>query len=36
MKEIAEILSITEARVSQIHSQAVLSLRTYMKKRLKS
>lgn len=36
MKEIAEILSITEARVSQIHSQAVLSLRTYMKKRIKS
>jgi RNA polymerase sigma factor FliA len=36
MKEIAEILTITEARVSQIHSQAVLSLRTYMKKRLKN
>jgi RNA polymerase sigma factor FliA len=36
MKEIAEILGITEARISQIHSQAVLSLRTFLKKRLNS
>ena len=35
MKEIAEVLGITEARISQIHSQAVLSLRTYLKKKLK-
>jgi RNA polymerase sigma factor for flagellar operon FliA len=35
MKEIAEVLSITEARISQIHSQAVLSLRTFLKKKLK-
>jgi RNA polymerase sigma factor FliA len=35
MKEIAETLGITEARVSQIHSQAILSLRTHVKKRLK-
>jgi RNA polymerase sigma factor for flagellar operon FliA len=36
MKEIAEVLGITEARISQIHSQAVLSLRTFLKKRLTS
>jgi len=30
-----EVLGITEARISQIHSQAVLSLRTCLKKRLK-
>ena len=36
MKEIAEVLGITEARISQIHSQAVLSLRTFLKKRLNS
>ncbi|HVN25570.1 MAG TPA: FliA/WhiG family RNA polymerase sigma factor [Syntrophorhabdales bacterium] len=35
MKEIAEVLGITEARISQIHSQAVLSLRTYLKKKVK-
>jgi RNA polymerase sigma factor FliA len=35
MKEIAEVLGITEARISQIHSQAVLSLRTCLKKRVK-
>jgi RNA polymerase sigma factor for flagellar operon FliA len=35
MKEIAETMGITEARVSQIHSQAVLSLRTHMRKHLK-
>ncbi len=35
MKEIAEVLGITEARISQIHSQAVLSLRTFLKKRIK-
>jgi RNA polymerase sigma factor FliA len=35
MKEIAEVLGITEARISQIHSQAVLSLRTFLKKKLK-
>ncbi|MCX8022109.1 MAG: FliA/WhiG family RNA polymerase sigma factor [Syntrophorhabdaceae bacterium] len=32
MKEIAEALNITEARVCQIHSQAILNLRTAMKK----
>jgi RNA polymerase sigma factor FliA len=36
MKEIAETLGITEARVSQIHSQAILSLRTHVKRRLKT
>ena len=35
MKEIAEVLGITEARISQIHSQAILSLRSSLKKRLK-
>ncbi|HME43848.1 MAG TPA: FliA/WhiG family RNA polymerase sigma factor [Syntrophorhabdales bacterium] len=35
MKEIAEVLGITEARISQIHSQAVLSLRTFLNKRTK-
>jgi RNA polymerase sigma factor FliA len=34
MKEIAEVLGITEARISQIHSQAVLSLRTFLKKKV--
>ncbi len=34
MKEIAKALSITEARVCQIHSQAVISLRSIMKKRI--
>ena len=33
MKEIAELLSITESRVSQIHSQALLNLRTRLKQR---
>ena len=32
MKEIAKALGITEARVCQIHSQALLNLRTSMKK----
>jgi RNA polymerase sigma factor for flagellar operon FliA len=32
MKEIAELLSITESRVSQIHSQALLNLRTRLKR----
>ena len=32
MKEIAKTLGITEARVCQIHSQALLNLRTSMKK----
>jgi RNA polymerase sigma factor FliA len=35
MKEIAEVMGITEARISQIHSQAVLSLRTFLKKKIK-
>ena len=35
MKEIAQTLGITEARISQIHSQAVLSLRMHVKRRLK-
>ncbi|MBP1732980.1 MAG: polymerase sigma-D factor (Sigma-28), partial [Deltaproteobacteria bacterium] len=34
MKEIAELLSITESRVSQIHSQALLNLRSRLKKPL--
>ena len=34
MKEIAEILSVTDARVCQIHSQAIIGLRSVMKKRL--
>jgi RNA polymerase sigma factor FliA len=32
MKEIAKALGITEARVCQIHSQALLNLRASMKK----
>jgi RNA polymerase sigma factor for flagellar operon FliA len=32
MKEIAELLSITESRVSQIHSQALLNLRSRLKR----
>ncbi len=36
MKEIARTLGITEARICQIHSQAVLNLRSLMKKHLKS
>jgi len=34
MKEIAEALSVTEARVCQIHSQAIISLRSTMKKKI--
>ena len=33
LKEIAEILGVTESRVSQIHSKVVLSLRSKLKKR---
>ena len=33
LKEIAEILGVTESRVSQIHSKVILSLRTKLKKR---
>jgi RNA polymerase sigma factor FliA len=36
MKEIAKVLDITEARICQIHSQAVMNLRISMKKYLKS
>ncbi len=36
MKEIARVLSITEARVCQIHSQAILNLRVSMKKYLRN
>jgi len=32
MKEIALALGITEARVCQIHSQAILNLRAILKK----
>jgi RNA polymerase sigma factor for flagellar operon FliA len=32
MKEIAEMLQITESRVSQIHSQALLNLRGRLKR----
>lgn len=35
MKEIAQALCVTEARVSQIHSQAVLTLRARLRWRLK-
>jgi RNA polymerase sigma factor for flagellar operon FliA len=31
LKEIAEILGVTESRVSQIHSKVILSLRTKLK-----
>ncbi|MCX5813498.1 MAG: FliA/WhiG family RNA polymerase sigma factor [Proteobacteria bacterium] len=34
MKEIAKVLSITEARVCQIHSQAIIALRSTIKKRI--
>ena len=33
LKEIAEVLGVTESRVSQIHSKIILSLRSKMKKR---
>ncbi len=36
MKEIARVLSITEARVCQIHSQAILNLRASMMKFLRN
>ncbi|OPX98295.1 MAG: RNA polymerase sigma factor FliA [Syntrophorhabdus sp. PtaB.Bin006] len=36
MKEIAGTMSITEARVCQIHSQAIMNLRALMKKYLKN
>jgi RNA polymerase sigma factor for flagellar operon FliA len=36
MKEIARTLGITEARICQIHSQAVLNLRSLMKKHMKN
>jgi RNA polymerase sigma factor for flagellar operon FliA len=34
MKEIAKVLGISEARVSQLHAQAILNLRTVMEKHL--
>lgn len=34
MREIAEVLGVSESRVSQIHSQAILSLRAKLKKKL--
>ncbi|MBS1238615.1 MAG: polymerase, sigma 28 subunit, FliA/WhiG subfamily [Deltaproteobacteria bacterium] len=36
MKEIARVLGITEARICQIHSQAIMNLRVSMKKYLKN
>jgi len=36
MKEIARVLSITEARVCQIHSQAILNMRASMRKYLRN
>jgi RNA polymerase sigma factor for flagellar operon FliA len=36
MKEIAGVLGITEARICQIHSQAIINLRVTMKKYLTS
>jgi len=36
MKEIGQILGYTESRVSQLHTQIILKLRTRMKRRLKS
>lgn len=35
MKEIAHVLGVTEARVCQIHSQAILNLRSLVKRRIK-
>ncbi len=35
MKEIASLLGVTEARICQIHTQAILNLRSLLKKRLK-
>ena len=32
MKEIGKVLEITESRVSQIHSQAIIHLRTKLRK----
>jgi RNA polymerase sigma factor for flagellar operon FliA len=34
LKEIGDVLSVTESRVSQLHSQAVIRLRSKLKKRL--
>ena len=31
MKEIAQVLEVSEPRISQIHSRAIQKLRTYMK-----
>ncbi|MCX7856687.1 MAG: FliA/WhiG family RNA polymerase sigma factor [Deltaproteobacteria bacterium] len=36
MKEIAQVIGVTEARVCQIHTQAILNLRASLKKRLRS
>ncbi len=36
MKEIAKVMGITEARICQIHGQAILNLRVSMKKYLRS
>lgn len=35
MKDIGELLNLTEARICQIHAQAVTSLRTHLRRRLK-
>jgi RNA polymerase sigma factor for flagellar operon FliA len=31
LAEIAEVFKVTESRICQIHAQAILSLRAYMK-----
>ncbi len=36
MKEIGEVLGYTESRISQMHSKAVLRLRTKLKKSLEN
>ena len=35
MKEIAKVMGITEARVCQIHAQAIVNLRPAMQRQLK-
>lgn len=36
MKEIANVLGVTEARICQVHTQAILNLRASLKKRLRN
>jgi RNA polymerase sigma factor for flagellar operon FliA len=32
LREIAEVFGLTESRISQIHSQAILSIRAYLQR----